>query len=211
MTDSILNTMIRQLVSHQTKATPEALTYLAAGVGTAPFVAEPLEIDEPLWGGFWHFDVLSPGYRLPANELALLRAVRLDHSWPVETSPEQFLADLRQAIQHPQAGIWTVYMAEEPWAVFAAPLTAPLVTVAWYCATTGCLHAGYRVAPAQLHLEKAQVQRPLHFTPVRASPFTPPPDWLGPAVEQLGQAEPLNLAGRLDAAILRWRLAQEVS
>jgi hypothetical protein len=203
MADTVLNTLIKQLVDYQAQVTPAELTTLIAGVGVAPFATALLEVDEPVWGGFWHFDVLSPGYRLPAIELALLRATRLDHSWPAETTPEQFLTDLHQAIQHPQAGIWTVQLAEEPWAVFAAPLDPPALTVTWYCATTGCLHAGYRVAPANLHLEKAHLQRPLPITNQEPSPT---PDWLGPAVERLDQVEPLNRASRLDREILRWRL-----
>jgi hypothetical protein len=203
MTNSSLNTLIKQLVYHQAEVTPAELTGLAGGVGLAPFAASLLEVDEPLWGSFWHFDVLSPGYRLPAVELALLRATRLDQNWPAETTPEQFLADLHQAIQHPLAGIWTVQVAEEPCAVFAAPLPSPLVTAAWYCATTGCLHAGYRVAPANLYLEKAQCQRPLQVTDPQPSPE---PAWLESVVEQLDQSEPLNLVSQLDREILRWRL-----
>src|SRR5687767_153880 len=147
-----VDTLIKQLADQARKVPPAPLARLVAGVGTAPFVTDLLEVDEALWGGFWHFDVISAGYRLPALELALLRATRLDHTWPDDTGPAQFLADLQRAIQHPQAGIWTLRWAEEPWAVFAAQLGQPWITVAWYCATTGRLHAGYRAPLANLHL-----------------------------------------------------------
>ena len=197
--------LIKQLAGQARKVSPAQLDHLVAGVGTAPFVTALLEVDEALWGGFWQFDVISAGYRLPALELALLRAIRLDHTWPEDTGPAQFLADLQRAIQQPQAGIWTLRWAGEPWAVFAAQLGQPWVTVAWYCATTGCLQAGYRTPLAKLQFEGLPAQRPPQFTDF--SPIQPPGfDWLRTTVEQYDFTEPVDLATRLDVEILRWRL-----
>jgi len=210
---------LRHMVGHQVRATPQQLAQIAGHVATAAFTGELLEVDEPLWGGFWHFDVISPGYRLPAPELAFLRATRLDDHWPEGTSEAQFLADLRQAITHPQAGLWTLAVAGEPCAVFAASSGRPLasnrfspdtrqpalVTVVWYCATTGCWHAGYRTFARSLHFEQAVVQRKLEITadPTAENKGS---SWLAQVVEEKWVAEQNGLAGRLDLEILRLRL-----
>jgi hypothetical protein len=105
-------------------------------MAAAPFSTALLEADEALWGGFWHFDVIAPGYLLPAVELNLLRAIRLDQSWPPETTPAQFLADLRQAILDPQAGLWRLSLAGTSCFVAATPgppAGQELITVVWYC------------------------------------------------------------------------------
>ena len=197
--------LIKQLAGQSRKVSPAQLDHLVAGVRTASFVTALLEVDEALWGGFWQFDVISAGYRLPALELALLRATRLDYTWPDDTNSAQFLADLQKAIQHPQAGIWTLRWAEEAWAVFAAQLDQPWVTVGWYCATTGHLHAGYRTSLENLHLLRLPALRPPQFT--NFSPVQPPNlDWLGTTIEQYNLSEPIDLATRLDIEILRWRL-----
>ena len=112
--------LVNQLIARSKKATAPQLARLAAQAGAAPFAADLLEVDEPLWGGFWQGDVIAPGYRLPAVELALLRAMRLDATWPEGTGVAQFLADLRQAISDPQAGVWLLAVAGEPCVVFAS-------------------------------------------------------------------------------------------
>lgn len=173
---------------------------LTRQAATAPFTPELMAVDPVLWGSFWHFDVIAPGSRLPAPELALLRAVRLDQTWPQTILPAEFLTDLHAAITHPQAGVWTVTLGQTPCAVFAAPGPAG-VTVVWYGRATGCLHAGYRMAPVTGHFAGLTQQRaPGFHLPAEA---VRPPGWLAESVAQ----RPANsLAARLDAAILRWRL-----
>ncbi len=181
---------------NQKLSVPELTRQAAA----APFTPELMAVDAALWGSFWQFDVLAPGSRLPAPEVALLRAVRLDQTWPQTTTPAQFLADLRAAVIHPQAGVWTISLGRTPCAVFAAPDLMGL-TVVWYSHATGCLHAGYRIAPAAGHFAGLTQQRAPGFQlPVQA---VRPPGWLAKSAAQ----RPANsAAARLDAAILRWRL-----
>ncbi len=195
--------IVHQLVSQSTHATGKQLAGIVAAAGAAPFAADLLEVDEPLWGSFWHGDVIAPGYRLPALELAVLRATRLDKNWPVQTDTIQFLADLRRAIHHPRAGVWTLAAAGAPCVVFATP-TNGLVTVVWYCAATGQLHAGYRTAANALYFESAVIQKKL----VRqASDTFDSVEWLAEIVDSRQDGEPQNLAVRLDGEILRLRWA----
>ena len=207
-----MDTFIRKLVTQQIKATAPQLSRVAAHVAAAPFATDLLEADEPLWGGFWQGDVIAPGYRLPAGELALLRATRLDGHWPERTTAAQFLADLRRAILHPRAGVWTLAVAGEPCAVFAAPGGPPApgdsrstVTVAWYCASTGHLHAGYRTVGQAFRFAGPVVQRPLMVVPPPTPGADERPNWT--ASEAAGQAneKKQSLAVRLDVEILRIR------
>lgn len=199
--------LIAQLVAQQREATPVELNQMVAQAASAPFALDLLEVDEPLWGSFWQFDVIAPGYTLPAVELNLLRAIRLDATWPEETGVAQFLADLHAAVQHPQAGVWTLPLAGEPCVMFAAPGQNPnLMTVVWFCATTGNLHAGYRTGFLGTHFSGAVGQRPPRFAGQTGDVAGTPPEWLALAVEHLDNSQPGSLAARLDAEILRWRL-----
>ncbi|MCQ3971896.1 MAG: hypothetical protein DPW09_00455 [Anaerolineae bacterium] len=205
------------MILQSKKASPEQLALLIDRASVASFAGDLLEADETLWGSFWQGDVIAPGYLLPAAELALLRATRLDGTWPEGASLPDFLADLRQAIRHPQAGVWTLRTAGEPCVVFAAPLnvqysifnvqrsTFNVATVVWYCATTDQLHAGYRAPLDRLHFAGAVEQRPPELPsathPEPIEPFT----WLKQAAEQAKTAAERSLAARLDAAILRLR------
>ena len=228
-----MDTLIRQLVHNQRLASPDQIQQIVDHVAQAPFAWAVLEVDEPLWGSFWHADVISPGYKVPAVELALLRAVRLDGSWPEETGLEAFLSDLKQAILQPEAGLWTISLTGAPCVVIAAParsgerpaqavdeLTSEyhsgpgrvagkpaLATVVWYCATTGRLHAGYRGQLAALDFGDAVEQRrpSLSFQTDRAPGEVA--DWLRSTVAQRALLPDDSFAARLDLEILRLRLA----
>lgn len=196
--------------------TPQQLNRLVSDAGQAPFVSQVLAVDPPLWGGFWYSDVISAGYALPALELALLRGMRLDRSWPAGIDPAQFLADLQAAALQPQAGVWSLSLVGRPLAVFATPLeiSAPpaeaaalaglsrISTVIWYGLASGCLHAGYRAPVTKDHFTGMVCQQRPGFQ-LAAAPAAPPV-WLSEAVEQR-RADEQSDASRLDTAILHWR------
>ena len=196
-----MDPLIRNLVTEQNKASAEQLDRIAGHVAAAPFAEDLLEVDEPLWGGFWQGDVIAPGYQLPAVELALLRAVRLDKNWPEHTTVPQFLADLRQTILDPQVAIRVLTAAELPCLVFAALTrwssavsSQRSVTVVWYCATTGRLHAGYRT-------QRDKVV----FGAVDRQSRAEQSNWLAEVIKQREADKFHPLAVRLDTAILRLR------
>ena len=212
-----INPIVHHLVVQSTQATPAQIQTIANHVATAPFATDLLEVDETLWGSFWQGDVIGRGYQLPAGELGLLRAIRLDKQWPEDTPVAQFLADLHQAVQHPQVGMWTLPVAGEPCVVFASVLgvedsvednqTQDLLTVAWYCATTGKLHAGYRTTAGLLHFQQGMEQRAPGFVH-RLKPATiRQPSWLTQTIGPEVNREKQSLTARLDAETLRIRLA----
>lgn len=221
-----MDSLITQLINSKRVATPIELARIINHAAGAPFATDLLETDQALWGSFWHFDVISPGYRLPAVELALLRATRLDNHWPQDTTVEQYLADLRQVIQHSQAQIWSLTAAAQPCIIFAAPIRVAasaesdisnslhknLLAIVWYCASTGKLHAGYKTSVERLYFEEAIKQRGAKMVSQTKPPTINTQNWLALAVKQvesqIGFDEDRNLAVRLDAAILRQRLSQ---
>ena len=209
-----MDSLIKKLAHEPQSPSAGQLNQIARYVAAAPFAEDLLVVDEPLWGGFWQGDVIAPGYQLPAVELALLRAVRLDKNWPEDTTLAQFLAHLHQAILDPQAGIWPLTVADQPCVMFTAASGRSSAvsgqsstTVVWYCATTGRLHAGYRAQRDGQVLATAVEQR-LVGTAGRQNrpvPLGEPPAWLAEVIKQREAAEMNTLAARLDTAILRWR------
>jgi hypothetical protein len=200
---------LKQWITDQAEIFPQEVTRMVQQAALASFAGDLLEADEPLWGGFWQGDVISPGYRLPAVELALLRATRLDGAWPESTSMADFLASLQEAVKHPGAGLWALAAAGQPCLVFAraeSPATTgaeSLLTVVWYCASTGRFHAGYRTEPGLFKLRNAVELRPPAFSlENRAGAVPRPPDWLSART-----AGDRSLAARLDLEILALRAA----
>lgn len=175
---------------------PGQLAELIAAATQAPFLPILQEADAPLWGSVWQFDVIGPGYLLPAAELALLRATRLDGTWPEETSLAQFLTDLHDAVAHPQTGVWRTTLADAPVMMFAAPGGSNLMTVVWYGVADRCLYAGYRTEATTVHFAGFTLARQPRFP--MADRRTTPPGWLSELTELPG-------ANSFDAAILRHR------
>jgi len=140
--------ILRQLAIQQTQATQQQTQALCAYIAKATFAPELIVVEATLWGCFWQGDVISPGYRLLVGELALLRSIEYDHSWPKQTTFPQYYRDLQIACLHPQAHLKVGLVAHEPCAMVISPTNNDTFryTVLWYCATTGYLHAGYRIS-----------------------------------------------------------------
>ncbi len=196
-------TKISHLIEHRQKLSAAQIANLVATAAIAPFTPDLLPADERLWGSFWHFDVIGPGYTLPALELALLRAIRLDKQWPSNCTPAQYLADLHAAVMYPHAGIRTLVVADAPCAVFAAAHDSVWFTVVWFCLSTGCLHAGYRLPSQPLHSKGMVEQRTPQFSRQDSPPHGYTPEWLASATAPITVAR--SLTSQLDAAILRRR------
>lgn len=198
---------LSRLIERKERMPSVQLEQLVAHVSRAPLSTDLLEADSMVWGSFWHFDVIAPGYTLPASELALLRATRLDHTWPEGTTVERFLHDLQQTVIHPKAGIWLLKVAGQPCAVFAAATEqSGLITVVWYCISTDRLHAGYRTVPDRLILPDAVEQRPPNFPNSSASDqMKIDHGWLDDLADQNPGSEMCSLTAQLDAEILRIR------
>ncbi|RME75078.1 MAG: hypothetical protein D6784_08650, partial [Chloroflexi bacterium] len=122
--------------------------------------------------------------------------------WPAQTRLEDYLADLRAALASTRSGVWVVEAAAAACLVTAAPGPGSTATVVWFCASTGCLHAGYRGQPLLTASRRAVTLRPY---PTRPKTASPPPGWIH---RTLNHPLPANasFAARLDREILRRRL-----
>jgi hypothetical protein len=193
---------LTRLIQQQAQLNTDQIDSLLDLAGAAPFTPALLAVDEPLWGGFWQFDVLSPGSSLPALELALLRSTRLDGHFPARLTPAQFLAHLHATVRAPGAAVWTVWLVGHPCAVFAGSPIDQIQTVVWYGVETRHLHAGYGIVPYPAHFAGMTGQR---IAPFPAMQLPPPPDWLAITMEQHRHSSSPAPATTLDVEILRWR------
>ncbi|MCB0191412.1 MAG: hypothetical protein KDJ65_05660 [Anaerolineae bacterium] len=197
---------VRLFIENKQSIPREQIESLISHIHQVPFATDLLEVDTQLWGSFWHFDVISPGYTLPASELALLRAMRLDHTWAEGTTIEQFQKDLHHAVIQPEAGIWSCSIVEQPCVIIAAPEPSGLITVVWYCLSTHKLHAGYRTGVANLLLPDAIEQCPPAFfnhSPQKETKIIH--HWLDDEIYHNDNNPTGSLATQLDAEIVRIR------
>lgn len=201
----LMDSFVAELVASGEAASRPDLQNLAHHVASATFSPALLEVDPPLWGGFWQYDVIGPGYALPVVELALLRATRLDRSWPEQTSVDQFEADLRRAVTDPRAGIWTGTLAGQACVAIAGPESHALITVVWYCASTSYLHAGYRAPAEALNWPGAVTQRELQIETHQTAIELDSRWWLQPVLEEAQTPGERSLVRQLDLEILRLR------
>ena len=113
--------LVLTLIDANRQATHEELQRILTHVAQAPFSARPLKINRWLRHELEARGVRVPSERLPSVEIHLLKRIYLDRQWPPGTSVNQFIADLHQAVQHPQVQAWTYRWLEEPFAGFLAP------------------------------------------------------------------------------------------
>jgi hypothetical protein len=157
-----IDALIVELIESGQRATDEELSQIVAHVAQAPFASRLVR--PPRW---WREALARLGItmpaRVPASEAHLLKRVYYDQQWPVGTTTDQFVADLRLAIQHPDARVWTYEYFGEPCIGLLAPShirgtpgAKPYIFVA-YSARYGTLTTGYQASgPETIFNEKHQ-------------------------------------------------------
>jgi hypothetical protein len=146
-----INTLIVELIESGRQATDDELSQIVAYVAQAPFASRLVR--PPRW---WREALARCGTavpaRVPASEFHLFRRVYLDEQWPPGTTLETYVRDLRQAIRHPKAEIWTYRYYGAPAIGFLAPshisgtpASTPFIFVA-YSPQYGTLITGYQTA-----------------------------------------------------------------
>jgi hypothetical protein len=146
-----VNALIIELIESGRQATDDELAQIAAHVAQAPFASRLIR--PPRW---WRDALAQCGIAVPvhvsAGEFHLFRRVYLDKQWPPSTTLEAYVQDLRQAIRHPEAEIWTYRYYGAPAIGFLAPshipeapTSTPFIFVA-YSPQYGTLITGYQTA-----------------------------------------------------------------
>jgi len=116
--------------------TPTSWLTFSRALTPIPFSAAILEVDRALWGSFWQGDVIGPGYRLPALELAYLRETRLTES-VAEPSPQHYLQAIQTSLSNFPTGAWIAHFGRQ-----AVLCLAYRQLVIWLI--EGMIVAGYR-------------------------------------------------------------------
>ena len=113
--------LIRDLIVSNRHATEEEQQRIVSHVANAPMSQRPVKINQWLRLELEARGIHIPSEKLPSVEIHLLKRVHFDGQWPPETRVAQFMADLHQAVRHPDAQIWTYRWLSESFAGFLAP------------------------------------------------------------------------------------------
>lgn len=148
-----MDQLIAEAAASPRQLTESEIAGIRAHVLSRPFDSRPISAGRRLSGvRDRRGRVLEANDELPSVEHHLLLRTVRDEQWPIGTSVEVFLDDLRRAVSHRAASIWTYRYRGEDYAGFVARngLTPPArkrtayVFVA-YSATFGVLRTGYQL------------------------------------------------------------------
>lgn len=98
--------LIQQVVDSPRRFTEEELRRVLAGVASAPFTTRLIRPDARLQGKAY-LGVRFTGDEVPSSIAHTAKRVLVEQQWPVGTPPPQYLDDLRRAIMHPSAEVYT--------------------------------------------------------------------------------------------------------
>ena len=113
--------LVHSLINTGRQATADELRQIIEHVAQAPLASRLLKINRWLRRTLERKGISIPRERLSAGELHLLKRIRLDRQWPPDISVEQFVADLHQAVRHPDVQVWTYRWLGGSFAGFLAP------------------------------------------------------------------------------------------
>jgi hypothetical protein len=157
-----IDALIIELIESGRQATEDELSQLVAHVAQALFASRPVRPPRWLREALARCGITVPA-RVPACEAHLLKRIYYDQQWPVGTTADQFVADLRLAIRHLDARVWTYEYFGEPCVGLLAPShirgtpgAKPYIFVV-YSARYGTLTTGYQASdPETIFNDKHQ-------------------------------------------------------
>lgn len=146
-----VDTLIIELIASGRQATDDELSRIVAHVAQAPLASRLIRPPSWLRAELTRLGITMPA-RMPAGEAHLLKRIHYDQQWPVGTLIDQFVADLRAAIRHPDVRVWTYEYFGEPCVGLLAPShirdapgAQPYIFVV-YSARYGTLSTGYQTS-----------------------------------------------------------------
>lgn len=113
--------LVQALVNTNRQATDSELQQLINHVVRVPFSSRRLKINRWLRRELENRGVQIPSEKSPSVEIHLLKRIYLDQQWPPETTVDDFVTDLHQAIQHREVQVWTYRWFGETFLGFLAP------------------------------------------------------------------------------------------
>lgn len=115
------NHLILDLITTTRRATPAELGQIIAHVSQAPFASYLSRVPKKMRRDLKARGIILPAGKMRSVEWHLLKRIHIEEQWPIGTTEAQFIADLHQAILHPQVQIWTYRYYNQPFAGFLAP------------------------------------------------------------------------------------------
>lgn len=112
--------LILELIDTGRQATADELKAIIEHVAQAPFATYLSRVPGRVRRPLAQMGIVTPA-RMPSVEWHLLERVYLDEQWPVGATVAQYMADLQQAVRHPDVQVWTYRYYGEPFAGFLAP------------------------------------------------------------------------------------------
>jgi hypothetical protein len=115
-----IDTLILDCIDHGRQASSEELALIVAHVTQAPFASYQTKVPTQL-----RQLLTGKGFQLPAKlsslEIHWLKRVNEEEQWSKETTPPQYVADLQQAVRHPDVQLWFYRYYGHPFAGFLSP------------------------------------------------------------------------------------------
>lgn len=112
--------LILNLIETGRQASTEEVVAIVAHVAQAPFASYLSRVPVNLRQLLMQKGVSVPT-RLSSLERHLLKRIYVEQQWPIGTTAETYLRDLRMAIAHPPVQIWTYRYFGQPFVGFLAP------------------------------------------------------------------------------------------
>lgn len=120
-----IDRLILTLIDTQQQASASELTVILDHVAQAPFAMYLARIPNQLRQLFAEKGIHLPA-KLSSLEIHYLKRVAEEEQWPKDTTPAQYVADLQQAIHHPQVQVWFYRYYGQPFAGFLSPSHVPI-------------------------------------------------------------------------------------
>jgi hypothetical protein len=120
MENPSIDTLILTLIVAGRQASEDELQHIVAHLSCAPFASRSVRVTRWLRGQLAARGI-EVQKRMPSIEVHMLKRVYLEQQWPPDTKADTYVADLHQAVRHPEAKIWTYRYYGEPMVGVMAP------------------------------------------------------------------------------------------
>lgn len=111
MTD--INDIILKLIATSRLATSDEVDTIIDHIAQAPFATYLSRVPGRIRRPLAQIGIPTAA-KMASVEWHLLERVYLDEQWPVGTTVNQYVADLHQAVRHPNAQVWTYRYYGDP-------------------------------------------------------------------------------------------------
>jgi hypothetical protein len=118
-----VNDLILELISANRQAVSEEVDIIINHIAQSPFVNYVSRVPSRIRRPLAQMGIATPP-KMPSIEWHLLERVYLDEQWSIGTTVVQYVADLHQAIRHPNGQVWTYRYYGEPFVGCLAPFSS---------------------------------------------------------------------------------------